>query len=315
VLFTTGNIYLAGCFNVGDGTSDGSEGAAYNVIDGQVEMCYFEDGYYDFVNTLATWNQEGLFTSDFVSLFGAGVADAFVLADDTGLWYGAQDTIGSAYAATYSGASDHFESVPMALVTQEAGQTIDTGTMLGTSGEAWSVTTACTQPEIAVAYLNWFFTDEGTEVCNYGIEGESFNYDETGAAVYTDLIVNNPSGLSQMQAQWLYCNFQAPYIQDSARNDSLYTDESQKEALSIWDSNRTNDRKYYGDMTTDESEQYNLYASDLNTYAGEMILKFILNETELNEASWNDFLTTLEGMHADDMVTIKQAAYDRYLTK
>lgn len=77
VLFTTGNIYLAGCFNLGDGTMDGTDGAVYNVIDGQVEMSYFDEAYYPYIETLAKWHQNGLFSSDFISLFGAGVADAF----------------------------------------------------------------------------------------------------------------------------------------------------------------------------------------------------------------------------------------------
>lgn len=315
VLFTTGNIYLAGCFNLGDGTMDGTDGAVYNVIDGQVEMSYFDEAYYPYIETLAKWHQNGLFSSDFISLFGAGVADAFVQSDDCGLWYGAQDTLGSAYAATYAGASDHFSTAAVPLMTQNAGDTIDTGSMLGTSGEAWAVSTSCQEPELAVGYLNWFFTDEGKEVCNYGTEGVSFRYDENGKAQYTDLIVNNPDGLSQMQAQWLYCNFQAPYVQDTDRNDSLYADEAQKEALSIWDSNRTNDKKYFGSLTTEEAEVYNTYASDLETYAGEQLLRFILNQDPLNEESWDAFLAKLQDMHAEEMVELKQNAYDRYLSK
>ncbi len=290
VLFTTGNIYLAGSFNVGDGTMDGTDGAVYNVIDGQVEMCYFEDGYYDFIWTLSDWYQKGLYSTDFISLFGAGVANSFVQSDDCGFWYGAQDNLGSDYASTYAGTSDHFNTIPVPLVTRELGQTIDTGTMLGTSGEAWSVTTDCNIPEIAVSYLNWFFTDEGTVICNYGKEGESFVYDEQGVPVYTDLIVSNPDGLSQMQAQWIYCNFQAPYVQDTTRNDSLYADETQRSALSIWDSNRTNDKKYYGSLTAEEAEIYNIYASDLETFAGEQLLKFILNQETLTHESWESFL-------------------------
>lgn len=315
ILFTIGNIYLAGSFNLGDGTADGTEGATYNVVDGKVEMSYFDQDYYPYIETLAKWNAAGLFSSDFISLFGAGVADSFALSDDCGFWYGAQDTLGSTYAARYAGESDHFNTIAIPLVTWKEGATVDTGTMLGTMGEAWSVTTNCTQPEIAVSYLDWFFTEEGTEICNYGIEGESFTYDDDGNAVYTDLIVNNPDGLSQMQAQWLYTNFQAPYVQDTNRNNSLYADEVQRTALSIWDSNRTDNKKYYGSLTTEEAEVYNTYASDLETYAGEQLLRFILNEEPLNETSWATFISTLESMHAADMVSIKQTAYDRYLSK
>ena len=115
-----------------------------------------------------------------------------------------------------------------------------------------------------------------------------------------------------MQAQWLYCNFQAPYVQDTDRNDSLYADESQKEALSVWDSNRTNDKKYFGSLTTEEAEVYN--GADGGD-AGEQLLRFILNQDPLNEESWDAFLAKLQDMHAEEMVELKQNAYDRYLSK
>lgn len=315
LLFTIGNIYLAGSFNLGDGTGDGTEGAVYNIIDGKVEMCYFIDEYYDFIKTLSDWYGEGLYSDDFISLFGAGVADAFVLTDDTGYWYGAQDNLGAAYAASYTGVSDNFTTMPVALVTRNEGDTIDTGGMINIGGESWTVTTSCSDPGLAVAYLDWFFTDEGTLVCNYGNENVSFVYDGAGTPVYTDVVVNNDDGLSQMQAQWLYTNFQAPYIQDDKRNDSLYTDEAQLSALGIWDSNRTDSRKYYGSMTAEESEQYSQYSADLETFAGEELLKYIVNESELTAQSWSDFLDTLRSLNSDGMIALKQSAYDRYLAK
>ncbi len=314
VVFTAGNIFLAGCFNIGAGDQDGTGGAVYNVIDNQVEMVYFDDAYYSFIETLARWNKNGLFSSDIVSLFGVGVADSFVQSDDCGFWYGSQDNLGSAYAENYAGDSDHFSTVAVPLMTRNAGETIDTGAA-EVGGEAWSVTTSCQDPEVAVSYINWFFTEEGRMTCNYGIEGVTYQLNQSGTPEYTDLIVNNPDGLSQMQAQWLYCCFQAPFVQDEHRNDSLYSDEIQKTASSIWLSNRTDDKKYFGSLTTEEAEVYNTYASDLETYAGEQLLRFILNQDPLNEESWDAFLAKLQDMHAEEMVELKQNAYDRYLSK
>ena len=199
-------------------------------------------------------------------------------------------------------------------MTRNASETIDTGaTEIG--GEAWSVTTSCQSPETAVSYINWFFTEEGRIKCNYGIEGVTYQLDQSGTPVYTDLIVNNPDGLSQMQAQWLYCCFQTPFVQDEHRNDSLYSDEIQKTASSIWLSNCTDDKKYYGSLTTEKAEIYNTYANDLETYAGEQLLRFVLNQDPLNEESWDAFLAKLQDMHAEEMVELKQNAYDRYLSK
>ena len=36
------------------------------------------------------------------------------------------------------------------------------------------------------------YTDEGAVYCNYGIENESFVYNELNQPVFTDLVLNNP---------------------------------------------------------------------------------------------------------------------------
>ena len=45
------------------------------------------------------------------------------------------------------------------------------------------------------------------------------------------------------------------------------------------------------------------------------LLRFILNQDPLNEESWDAFLAKLQDMHAEEMVELKQNAYDRYLSK
>ena len=56
------------------------------------------------------------------------------------------------------------------------------------------ITTACQYPEIAIQWMDYRYTEEGSTLANWGVEGVSFEYDENGNKQYTDLIVNNPEG-------------------------------------------------------------------------------------------------------------------------
>ena len=47
------------------------------------------------------------------------------------------------------------------------------------SRSAMSITTTCQNPELALEVLNYFFTEDGATMANYGIEGYSFNYGKT----------------------------------------------------------------------------------------------------------------------------------------
>lgn len=65
----------------------------------------------------------------------------------------------------------------------------------------FAITSACKNPEAAVKFLNYGYTEEGYMLYNYGIEGETYN--RTGETVtyngieyplveYTDKMMNNP---------------------------------------------------------------------------------------------------------------------------
>lgn len=61
----------------------------------------------------------------------------------------------------------------------EEGQTLhfaNKKTLVGDN--SWSITTACHDPELALQYMDYFFTDEGSTLCNYGVEGEGMAFDE-----------------------------------------------------------------------------------------------------------------------------------------
>ena len=73
----------------------------------------------------------------------------------------------------------------------------------------WSISTQRECPELLMQWCNYMYTDEGALLCNYGIEGESFEYDENHVPVFTDLVLNNPD-MSTTVALFMYCLDRGP---------------------------------------------------------------------------------------------------------
>lgn len=180
-----------------------------------------------------------------------------------------------------------------------------------TINASWSISTGCEDVELVANFINWFFTDAGSVACSFGIEGEGYELDESGNPVYTDLVINNPDGMTLFSTQLMYTSFNTPYLQDERVFDSLYTCEEQREARTIWNANRDDTGVCLGSLTTEESERYSAVFSDIDTYVSEMVVKFITGDENI-DTTWDNFVSSVEAMGIADCEALKQAAYDRY---
>lgn len=83
----------------------------------------------------------------------------------------------------------------------------------------------------------------------------------------------------------------------------------------MWENKGTDDTAYnfpaLCSMNTEETEQYNTYISDLNTYIFECALRWITGGEDVDDA-WEGYLSTLESMGVEKIVEAEQSALDRY---
>lgn len=85
------------------------------------------------------------------------------------------------------------------------------------------------------------------------------------------------------------------------------------EAQEVWRSNTSNEMRFYGSLSIEESETYTSMAGDLATLAAENISKFVSGDRPMSQ--WDAFLEELMEMGIEDCIAIKQAAYDRYMAR
>ena len=313
LMFSTGfldNDFLCSGFGM---TQNG-----YYVEDGTVKFAYLEDSFKQYCQLISKWYAEGLLSKDFLhNVQGAGISYDAQMQDGTaGVFMTGVDIFSSSSAESAS--DPDWEAVPMADVTVNGGDTITMGNTPNSDplSNKWNVTTGVSEERMAniLGFVNWFFTEDGSIACNFGIEGEGFEYDTNGNPKLTELVTNNPEGMGSFIAEAIYLNWCAPYTLDTRYYDSIYDTEAQASATDIWNSNRNNSQQYHGDLTSDENSAYNAVYSDIDTYIDNMAVSFMTGAADVN-AEWDTFVSTVESMDIASCIQIKQDAYDRFVNR
>lgn len=308
------NNYFASGFGVLSYTANarGRVTDPFYQIDGEVKFSLLEEGFRDYITLLNQWYSEGLISRDFVSCEadtnGPDLA-GYVTSGQTGIWFG---DVSQMQSYDDNANDDGFHCVAITDPVQKAGDTTHFDADR-TGLTSYSVAATCENPEVVMEWVNYWFTDEGVLLANYGIEGQSYTLDENGKPQYTELMTANPNGDTFKTCQLLYTMVMVPTVVDTSASFSLYSD-AQLEAQKIWSSN-IDDAYVLPEitMTEDENNELSSIYSDLSTMVSEKLIKFIIGDEPMD--NWPSFVADMEDMNAQRCVEIYQDALDRYLAR
>lgn len=293
--------------------------AGYNIsggfyqVDGEIRYGAIQPEFKEYLTMMNKWYSEGLVDELFLTNSYESLVDMSPVLNGTcGVWYG---TAAQAISYMISSAAD-----PNMRITGITNVTTD-GSMahVGESGSVfdshlWSVTTVCEDPEVICQYIDYVYSDEGTLLANYGVEGETFTY-ENGVPRLTDLVLNNPDYSYGAAMNIFVCDRMtpAPFVIDEDRVRADYI-EDQLNAIEVW--NNSNDGLYNLpragiNMSVEESSRYYELYPDIETYMDEHIVRFIVGDEPLSE--FDAYVDALLGMGIEECVELEQAAYDRYM--
>lgn len=301
--------------------------AGYGVISGfymeNGEVLYgpLQNGYYDYIKMISKWYAEGLINTDFYTR-SDNPNDTEVMGIKTsgnaGVFIGNVTNISDFFVSNTTGRSN-YRLVAMPDVLMNKGDISHLGLYpdsIATAGNCITITSKCSDVEAAVKWANFWFTDEGAVISNYGVEGETFEKTDDGV-MYTSLITDNPDGLSSYLAKMTYLLYlQIPNRYDLKNGEGSYNEDG-KAAGDIWMSNMDNENILPSSLsfTTDESTTITNIMSDIQTYNQETVLGFILNQNELTDAAWERYTNTLISMNIESVKDIYQDALERYLNR
>lgn len=287
--------------------------------EGKVAYGAITDTYRKYLTMLNKWYEENLIYQDFFAETTSMLSDAALyITDGTGIFEYTSNNM----SALYSLIEGEFLAEAMPEPTINSGDLITCGFNISMqNGATWTISTACEDIETVMAFIDYMYTDECAELWAYGLGGEAYTVNDSGEKEFTELILNNPDGYSQLASFYLYTisgmsGFPGWY--DYFISSTGWT-QAQFDAFDVWSANYgENVNQYPADakLTTEESSTYAALYNDIETYQDEMVSKFIVGSEDVtDDAVWNNFVESLIGMGVEDCVEIKQASYERYLER
>jgi len=214
-------------------------------------------------------------------------------------------------------ASDEWEVVPVATPVVNAGDVAtDTYVSWLIGGNGVVITPDCENVELAARYLDFWYSEAGILLSNFGKEGVSYTM-VNGVPTYTDeVLYGYEEGWTQSQSTARYSTMVSGYyaqIKHEAYYPQLLGEQSIKDAVTVWSSVEGGGYKHKMpnvSYTSDESAEIGRYNTNLKTTADEWALNFILGTVSFDQ--WDTYVEEMKALGYEDAVAITQAAVDRY---
>ena len=175
------------------------------------------------------------------------------------------------------------------------------------------VSTNCTAVEDALKFLDWFYSKDGIQSCNYGfVEGETYEIVDGEIQPFALLNERSPAGYNN---ELVYALDEGPFVYLLDRYYSV-SDPTVVQIKEIW-SDYDMDAVLYTTLpkimlTTDEAAAVSSRRSDIDTFATTQIMKWETCQDELNDETWAAYCATLESMGIDEVLEVYNGAYERY---
>lgn len=164
--------------------------------------------------------------------------------------------------------------------------------------------------------FNYMYSEEGTTLISWGVEGVSFEYDANGNKVWKEAVLNNEGGLSSDAVQQ-YCiptRGEFPKIMDLQA--WMTVDCSNEDAQRELDFNYGADKDLIIPsilLTGEDSETYTRIMNDVNTAIAETFLAVIIGNKD--EAAIDELFVTIDKMGLQEALDIYAKVYADYLNK
>lgn len=280
---------------------------------GKVNFGPYMDAWKEYVTIMHQWYTEGLIDPDFMATDERTADMAKVVTGASGV-FAALYTMPSVYEAASEDPNMNLAPVnPPVMNEGDEGHIrlrdsyTSGNTAISADSENW---------EVALRWLDYLYTDEGALLANYGVEGDTFEFNEDGEPEFTDKILANENG-------WTMTQTVASYLCPSAgiANWSDWTrelagvPEKDQACYDVW-SEFSDDWRLPSSvtLTQDESTERAALYADISTIVKEQTAQFISGALDI-ESNWDAYISALEASGMERAIEITQAAYDRYLAR
>lgn len=269
------------------------------------------------VKTLAKWYKEGLIDPELFTR-GAKSRDILYAADQAGFTHDWPST--GDYNVKLAETVPGFNNVAIAPMKNQHGQIVERTTRYPVAG--WGISAQCKDPVTLIKFFNFFFTEKGSDMMNFGVEGVTYTKEADGKKVFTKEVMENPdftplNYLRSLGIQYRIGMVQNPeyeraFATDAAKAAAQYYEEHPEwfpENLPPYFDGALN-LKY----TPEEETEYQNIMSNVKPYVNQMFQEWMLGTKDI-EATYDEFVNELKNRKIERAIEINQNAYDIYLRR
>ena len=282
--------------------------------DGKMKYEPLEENFKTGVSNMIKWYQEGLIDPEIFTR-GASSRDTLLGGDLGGCTH---DWVSTAnYNSTLQETIPGFQMAAIAPPADQNGVVKERVSRY--PGVDWGISSQCKDPVTVIKFMDYFFTEEGSDLMNWGIEGDTFTRDADGSKHFTDTVLQSeltPIGyLRSIGAQYRIGMCQdgdyeyATMKEDGIEANKLYNghDEWFDDSLPPY-----LDGKMALKYTSDDETEYKNIMASIKPYVDEKFQSWILGVNDF-DSEYDTFIKELKARGIDRALEINQKAYDTFL--
>ena len=283
------------------------------IKDGVVDFCGTTEDDKEAMTLLSTWYAEGLISPNFHAFTGGTDVDAGQHTDGLGAYLLNVSALITSEDANLDPNTD-WEPIPRTKKTND--MVIRYGYAKAADNFSYGsacVSAKCENIPLACSWIDWCFSEFGSDFVSWGPEGYLWEYNDQGERRLTEWCLNHEATPS-----WIMCIYGSSGLTNchlffNWRN--YYTDTGMRQ-LACYDVFFVKDYKGEYDwpdavtFENEEKEETTALFADLNTYFSENYNAFIDGAKPMSE--WDSYIQGLYDFGYERIKEIYQTAYDRY---
>ena len=302
-----------------DVTSMGANYGLYQDASGEWKLGRLEESYKEALEFLHKCYAEGLLDNEYIITSAQDWKSG--LASGKYLFYYDNPTFINSFNTTLRETNPDARIEPIPLLKNSSGNTISYGYADHTFNE-YGFSVDIENPELAIKFFDWLYSDEGALLMNYGVEGTDYDITD-GKPHFTQSLIDEYSTKSSdpyyaaASAKGFGLLFFAPAWYSHAQNEFMTTEPDDVTAEYIYNVYADNDQLQYildqpmqPPYTDEEAEEIQKINQNIEDYSTSEINKFVTGERSLDE--FDSFVSELKAKGADDLARIANEAEARY---
>ena len=286
--------------------------------DGKVIYGYATDAYKQYLETMNKWYSEGLIYNFFENT-SMEAREERVINNLAGAWkadaphFDTKDSYLSRLREKVPTAE--FAAAPWPKATEDSVQ-YSYSDISSFSRDTTVITSNCKNKEAAAFLIDYLYSEEGSTLITWGIEGKSYDVVEGKKVLKAEMSDEMDYYNSKVPTMYKYADSNIINFPSFGQySDFLLSTKSEGfiEAVSVWAEGELYKIPYPAQLSPDQSQEVETATDGMSGYISEMRYKFITGEEPLTK--FDAYVDQLELMGLNTLLEVWQECYDAYLAR